>query len=70
VNKTKMKKTANSYKAIYWKKSLSRWKCPDCGKTPELTGEWRFNGKDWEHYHGYPIGHVVCIKIAKAGKPT
>jgi len=39
------------------------WKCP-CGATMFLPdGDWRFNGKEWEHYHGYPVGHLVAQKI-------
>lgn len=36
------------------------WIC-ECGAKHTrytLTPEWRWTGTVWEHYHGYPIGHV------------
>ena len=33
--------------------------CPACGEKPDpVSPHWRFNGTRWEHYHGYPVGHI------------
>lgn len=46
---------------------LSWWteKCPECGETPMregLSSSWRWEGQNWAHYHGYPIGHIPTIR--------
>ena len=39
----------------------SDWLC-ECGKRPFEDGidKWRWDGENWQHYHEYPIGHVIA----------
>lgn len=43
------------------------WLC-DCGerldKSHLIRAEWRCAGSYWEHYHGYPTGHVMAKLVA------
>ncbi len=43
--------------------NLTWWleKCPECGQSPSLDPSWRWEGQNWAHHHGYPIGHIPTI---------
>jgi len=36
------------------------WLC-DCGKRGVFNSpEWRWDGKNWQHHHPYPVSHVIA----------
>ena len=45
------------------------WIC-ECGKVCNPVGgslneasNWRWAGNHWQHYHGYPIGHIMVFRL-------
>lgn len=40
------------------------WKCV-CGAWLDKSADWRWNGRAWEHHHGYPIGHVEAQMVPR-----
>lgn len=43
-----------------WLNEAEQWVC-ECGQRCDFaSGEWRWNGSQWEHWHRYPIGHVAA----------
>ena len=41
---------------------FDHWRC-ECGA--KADGNCRWNGKAYEHHHGYPVGHVVMKNISR-----
>jgi hypothetical protein len=55
---------------LFWLRvySADDWIC-ECGqRSNPASSDWRFNGEAWEHYHGYPIGHVIAKREPRTPK--
>ena len=38
------------------------WEC-SCGAIADpSSSSWRWSGSEWQHHHGYPIGHVTAVR--------
>jgi hypothetical protein len=45
-----------------WLRQSTEWLC-ECGARGDcLSGEWRWDGENWQHWHGYPIGRVIAVR--------
>lgn len=40
---------------------MEHWVCNVCGQ--KANPECRWNGRAWEHHHGYPVGHVEMSNV-------
>jgi len=49
---------------LTWLHDAKNFQCPECKSFVDpVSSDWRWNGKTWEHYHGYPIGHIPCQRV-------
>ena len=59
-------KSNKSTQLIQFLHDAKKFKCSVCGEIANPTNpDWRWNGENWEHYHGYPIGHMPAKKIKR-----
>ena len=55
--------------------ALTAWRCWCGAVLEELSPAWRFDGKRWQHHHGYPTGYVhaechsVTVRILEVLAP-